>query len=135
LSLANNRTLVLEGRLDRVDQHKQDDCFAVLDYKTLSVAQLKKKLGTLGEDIQLPVYAKLLGDKVGAAAYLSLDKEKVSADVGIESDIDQLTEDVIQRLCHVFAMLYDGAKLRAQGIEQDCEFCEMRGLCRKDYWA
>ena len=34
----------------------------------------------------------------------------------------------------LFNALYQGAPLPAQGSAQACEYCEMSGLCRKDYW-
>jgi ATP-dependent helicase/nuclease subunit B len=36
---------------------------------------------------------------------------------------------------HAIARLRGGAGLPAQGDDAVCEHCEMRALCRRDYWG
>ncbi|MHB9119026.1 MAG: PD-(D/E)XK nuclease family protein [Burkholderiales bacterium] len=131
IPLAGEHSLTLKGRLDRVD--RSESGFAVLDYKTQRPEVLRKKLAQPGEDVQLPVYALLLDEPAVEAAFVSLEKDGVSA-VPLEDGLEQLSEAVLARLQQLFEQLHAGAALPAQGIARVCDYCEMRGLCRKDYW-
>lgn len=134
LALDEGRSLTLKGRIDRVDVRTDDgiDAYAVLDYKTQSRDDLRKKLKQPGEDVQLPVYALLLADAVVEAAFVPLD-EKEGIKAVPQDDIYALSESVRQRLGEIFKQLHRGAPLPAQGRDADCARCEMSGLCRKDY--
>lgn len=123
--------LALRGRLDRVDEGP--DGAAVVDYKTSDPGRLKQLLESPGEDVQLPVYALLWGVPVAEALFLSMEREKVKA-VPLGPDVQALADAVRARLCEVFDALAAGAPLPAQGVEGACEYCEMRGLCRRNYW-
>lgn len=131
LPLPNGGSLNLRGTLDRVD--RAGDRLAVLDYKTRSVTALRTQLKVPGEDVQLPVYALLAEGAVSEACYVSLDKDEVRA-VPLQAELDALARDVAGRLADIFAALHAGAALPAQGTDETCGWCEMRGLCRRDYW-
>ncbi len=131
IPLENGRELVLRGRLDRVDRNGNG--LAVLDYKTQGHSGLKKKLETPGEDVQLACYALLLGEMPQQAAFVAVD-EKETRQVEGGGDLAQLAEANRERLQAMFSAFYQGASLPAQGVAKVCEYCEMRGLCRKDYW-
>ncbi len=131
IPLADGRQLVLRGRLDRVDRKGAE--WAVLDYKTQTPASLKRKLETPGEDVQLPCYALLLGEMPQQAVFVAVDEEEVRQ-VEAAEDLTQLADANRTRLVNIFEALYRGAPLPAQGTSLTCEYCEMRGLCRKDYW-
>jgi len=135
IGLDDERLLILKGRLDRVDakEHEGGRQLAVLDYKTQSKARLKAKLAVPGEDVQLPVYALLLDDAVAEAAFVCLDRDKTEA-VVFPDDLGELSQQVLQRLRELFGEMHHGAPLPAQGADEMCGYCEMRGLCRKDYW-
>jgi len=127
IPLRGGKKLVLRGRLDRVDVSSEG--LAVIDYKTQSAGILKEKLADPGEDVQLAVYALLLGEPVVEAAFLGLDgevKEFTQEETGACENRERLAE--------IFDELYAGARLPAQGLEKVCSYCDMRGLCRKDYW-
>ena len=123
--------LALHGRLDRVDEGP--DGAAVIDYKTRDPAKLKKSLEPPGEDVQLPVYALLWGVPVAEALFLSMEREEVKA-VSLGRGVQALADAVRARLCEVFDALAAGAPLPAQGVEGACEYCEARGLCRRNFW-
>jgi ATP-dependent helicase/nuclease subunit B len=131
IRLEGGQDLTLMGRLDRVDE--SEGGLAVLDYKAQGADRLKRKLSEPGEDVQLPVYALLAGEGATAAAFVSLDRDEVK-DVPLEQDPLELGEAVESRLAEMFEALHRGASLRAQGVPEECQWCEMRGLCRKDYW-
>lgn len=129
--LPDGRTLTLKGRLDRVDGN--GNSFAVLDYKAQGAKKLENKLKEPGEDVQLPVYALLHGSAVTEAAFVSLEREGVKS-VPLEQDAAELGAAVEARLAELFDALHHGAGLPAQGLPEVCDWCEMRGLCRKDHW-
>ena len=126
----NGNRIELHGRLDRVDEGPGG--VAVLDYKTSDPARLKKMLEDPGEDVQLPVYALLWGVPVAEALFLSMEREEVKP-IAVEG-VQPLAEAVRARLAEVFDALAAGAPLPAQGVEGACEYCEARGLCRRNYW-
>jgi ATP-dependent helicase/nuclease subunit B len=131
ITTSKGNPFALHGRLDRVDEGP--DGAAVIDYKTRDAATLRKSLELPGEDVQLPVYALLWGVPVADALYLSMEREKVTA-VGLGTDVQDLANAVRSRLCEVFDALAAGAPLPAQGVEGACEYCEARGLCRRNFW-
>lgn len=126
------RRFLLRGRLDRVDLNG-DGSSAVIDYKTQAMKVLRDKVAAHGEDVQLPVYALLWGGPVGAALFLSLDRDGVKP-VPVEESPGELAEAARSRLATLYDALHEGARLTAQGVEAVCEHCEMRGLCRRNYW-
>lgn len=134
LELDGGRSLTLKGRIDRVDTRSDDgeEAYAVLDYKTQSRIGLQKKLEEPGEDVQLPVYALLLGGPVVEAAFVPVDEDG-STRLVAQEDIYALSQATGQRLRELFNALYRGAALPAQGSDLACAWCEMSGLCRKDY--
>lgn len=123
--------LTLRGRLDRVDAKGAEQ--AVLDYKTQSLDNLKKKLKPAGEDVQLACYALLLETLPRQAAFVAVDEEVVQQ-VEPPEPLAELAEASLERLQSMFQSLHEGAPLPAQGVSAVCQYCEMRGLCRKDYW-
>jgi|GEM_PF-336026 len=55
--------------------------------------------------------------------------------MGTSAKLDELSADVLSRLAEMFDQLHQGRGLPANGAEAvACRYCEMRGLCRKDYW-
>jgi ATP-dependent helicase/nuclease subunit B len=65
--------------------------------------------------------------------FLSVDRREVEAVVP-KQDVQALAEATGERLAAIFDSLATGAKLPAQGTAAACEYCEARGLCRKDHW-
>lgn len=128
----HGRTLILRGRIDRVDEGT-GDAVSVIDYKTQSRDVLRKKLATPGEDVQLPVYALLWGGPVAAALFLSLERDGVR-DVALPEDVNTLAQETRERLGLLHDALHHGAALPAQGAEAACQYCEMDGLCRRSHW-
>jgi ATP-dependent helicase/nuclease subunit B len=129
LVLPRGGSLTLYGRLDRVEAGPAGQ--AVLDYKTRSRASLRDSLKWPGEDVQLPFYG-LLTD-AAEAAYVALDDDKVGT-LAPSGDLPSLTALERDRLIATLDALQAGAPLPANGAEQTCALCEMRGLCRRDHW-
>jgi ATP-dependent helicase/nuclease subunit B len=136
LSLSDGATLVLTGRLDRIDVNSAGS-FAVMDYKVRSAEILKTDAAEPGEQVQLASYALLLdlgGSGVPVqAGYIALERQRVST-VPSQGDIREIAAQTALRLDAAFTAIRSGAELPAQGIARVCGMCEMRGLCRRDYW-
>ncbi|HEX4328331.1 MAG TPA: PD-(D/E)XK nuclease family protein [Burkholderiales bacterium] len=124
--------VVIHGRLDRIDTDGESR-IEVLDYKTQSVDTLRAKVKEVGEDVQLAVYA-LSQAEAGecSASFVSVDGEAVRT---VPANPKHLPEDEWQRIAQLFGDLRAGAGLPANGIAAACNYCEMRGLCRRDIWA
>jgi len=119
----------LRGRIDRLDVN--DQVKSVLDYKTQSEQVLRKKLLAPGEDVQLACYAYAL--EAADAAFVSIDNGKVKM-VEAKQNAAQLSQLNIERLTQVMGRIRDGNGLPANGIDQVCGYCEVRGVCRKGEW-
>jgi ATP-dependent helicase/nuclease subunit B len=135
LPLSDGASLVLTGRLDRIDVDPAGG-FAVLDYKTRQASALRKDAATPDEDVQLASYALLLdlgGGLPVQAGYIALERQGVGA-VSFQGDLGEIAAATAFRLDTAFTAMRAGAPLPAQGTASVCGFCEMRGLCRRDYW-
>ena len=137
--------LSLQGRLDRIDsqntsQHTSQNTsqagHVLIDYKTGGSIALKQRLARPLEDTQLMVYAALMldADVPLQARYLALDDAAgitAVAHPNVEHSavlmIDGLGEDLLSA--------WAGTPLPALGEGGACDYCEMRGLCRRDDWA
>lgn len=128
LDLPDGGALSLEGRIDRIDRGAAG--LSLLDYKLRSSDAVKKSVQG-GEDLQLAFYTLLEGDTVSEAAYLALDEPAPVAHPQAEP---HAAAEALQGLIGtLFPALRAGAALPAHGDDRACAYCEMRGLCRKDW--
>ncbi|MEC5387968.1 PD-(D/E)XK nuclease family protein [Uliginosibacterium sp. H3] len=131
--LGAGRTLTLQGRIDRIDNGRDadgDTALGLLDYKSRGLASLRTQAKD-PDDIQLAFYTLLAGQHVQEAAYVALDGDTLAA-VAIDKPEARAgaLHDVITES---FNALLDGAAMRAQGTASACAYCEMRGVCRKEW--
>lgn len=132
LPLGAGASLVLNGRLDRIDRSAKG--LAIIDYKARAKKALQDGLKEPGEDVQLPFYRLLLADEGDVCAgYLSVDREKVEM-IDIPHGLDGLAKAVARRITDDFQRLSTGAAMPAHGAESACAHCDARGLCRKGQW-
>ncbi|MBI3347803.1 MAG: PD-(D/E)XK nuclease family protein [Burkholderiales bacterium] len=125
--------LTLRGRLDRVDESPGGTW--LLDYKTGDAKGLKEKVAAKLEDTQLATYALLSGAEPGLrAAYLVLDDGKGIALLP-HADVSDTALALRDGLQADLTELQAGAPLPALGEGKVCEYCEVRGLCRRDDWS
>jgi ATP-dependent helicase/nuclease subunit B len=120
----------LRGRIDRLDENAQQK--RVLDYKTQNDQLLRNKLREPGEDVQLACYA--YAHEANEAAFVSIENGKVKS-VALKHNVAQLARLNAERLVQVMGRVSGGAGVPANGIEQACIYCEMRGVCRKGEWT
>lgn len=129
MDLGDGVRVTLVGRLDRLD--RGEDGLAVLDYKTQSRDVLRRKLKEPGEDVQLPFYGLLSG--AGQAAFVALDDPRLG-EVPWPGDLGEAARREARRIADTWTALAGGTPLPALGAAHTCQWCEMRGLCRRDYW-
>ncbi len=123
----------LYGRLDRVDRNADGER-AVLDYKTRTAASLRQKVKE-EDDHQLAFYGLLAGGAVEHAHYVALElgPDKKTGDAAAP-DFARQQKMLQQQITTTMQAVAHGAALPANGIESVCQYCEMRGLCRKGAW-
>ena len=133
LPLEDGESVELYGRIDRIDRTSKTgkNGASLLDYKTQTAKVIRERLK---DDVQLPAYALLHGDAV-QAAYVALDDERIAAVATGEGEGALLAAAEAQghRLRSAFAAMRAGARLPAHGVDSVCQWCEMSGLCRRDF--
>ena len=92
---------------------------------------LRNKLREPGEDVQLACYA--YAHEAKNAAFVSIENEKVKL-IEPKQDVRQLAKLNAERLTYLMENIRMRASLPANGIDATCEYCEMRGVCRKGEW-
>ena len=125
-------TITLHGRIDRIDRH-DDGELALLDYKTNELALLKKRLSD-GEDQQLAFYGLLHDAPLAHGHYVALEATRDrTGDAAAPRYVEWQNALETQLLANLQA-IDGGAPLPASGIEINCRYCDVRGLCRKGAW-
>ncbi|WP_089400248.1 PD-(D/E)XK nuclease family protein [Noviherbaspirillum humi] len=122
--------ITLHGRIDRVDENADGER-AILDYKTSSMQALRDRLKE-GEDHQLAFYGMLSDLPVSQAHYVALEPGR--AGTAEPRDLAQWQRLLEERLVATMQAIAKGAPLQASGINQICQYCDVRGLCRKGAW-
>ncbi|MFO0523026.1 MAG: PD-(D/E)XK nuclease family protein, partial [bacterium] len=132
----------LRGRLDRIDRRDgpadagsggPGPVLSVVDYKAQSPDRLKKRAADPGEHVQLPAYVLLAGARARETLFLSIHGEAVEPLPG-EGDPLPAAQANLERLGRLVDRMHAGTPLPANGIDEACEYCDMRGLCRRDHW-
>jgi ATP-dependent helicase/nuclease subunit B len=125
-------TVTLHGRVDRIDVHESGER-AVLDYKTQSHTVLHAKI-RLKEDHQLAFYGLLSEARTDAAHYVALELSKGKTGDIAAPDYDKWQRALDAQIKEGMQAIAHGAPLCATGIESICQYCDVRGLCRKGAW-
>nr|WP_295941401.1 PD-(D/E)XK nuclease family protein [uncultured Acidovorax sp.] len=128
--------LELIGTIDRIDgvSSTGEPTVLVIDYKTESDSVTRQRIKSGAEDTQLPFYAALLHHDTLRAAYVNVG-ERGETQLHEQDEVVHLRDVLIEGIQHDMARIAAGAPLPALGEGSVCEFCAVRGLCRKDYWA
>ena len=129
--------IALHGRLDRLDQVRGDEGAAIelIDYKTGNAGALRDKVKQPLEDTQLAFYVALMQGETKLplqAMYLALGRK---IETIVHPDVEDSAQALVQGLAHDLARIRQGAGMPALGEGQVCDFCEARGLCRRDHWT
>ncbi len=128
-------SVTLFGRIDRTDHIGQgpDGQVLVVDYKTEPLAKTRGRVKEPLEDTQMAFYAALLPHDTLRGMYVNVgekDGTKTCEQVHLVEARDALIEGLLQDV----EAIAGGAALPALGEGVACDFCDARGLCRKDFW-
>ncbi len=126
-------TVKLVGRIDRIDRLK-DGTHMVLDYKTEASAKTASRVKQPLEDTQMAFYAALLPDDHLQGAYVNVG-ERDGTKAYPQADVVEARDALIDGILQDMARIAEGAALPALGEGATCDFCNARGLCRKDFWT
>jgi ATP-dependent helicase/nuclease subunit B len=123
--------LHIRGRVDRID-HLAGGVVMVLDYKTESNEKTKARISDPLEDTQMAFYAALLPQDTLRGAYVNIAEKKVATLEQV--DLVEARDALIEGMVSDMQRIADGAHLPALGQGKACDYCDARGLCRKDFW-
>ena len=130
----------MHGVLDRVDSVPGVDgpLIQLIDYKTGQATALRS-IVRQGEDTQLAFYAALMGAQGQApgdiaASYLFLDEGEKVVELPLP-DVQARAGLLVEGIGIDLSRLRQGAAMPALGEGRSCDFCDARGLCRKDDWS
>ena len=127
----------LHGRVDRIDAVDGGRGLELIDYKTGSASQLKKRVVDRFEDTQLAFYASLVGAESELplrAFYLAMDATR-GLEVHEHQDVAASAAALVEGVAVDLRRLREGAGLPPLGEGAACAYCEARGLCRRDHWT
>ena len=123
--------LTLIGKIDRIDR-LPDGQPMVMDYKTEARSTTSDRISDPQEDTQLPFYAALLSDDPLTAAYVNLGEKEPTKSYPQEDVVD-LRDQLIESILSDMNRIAEGARLPAIGEGKACDYCDARGLCRRDF--
>lgn len=124
--------IILHGRVDRMDENTAGER-VVLDYKSTNQSALREKLKH-GEDHQLPFYGLLSDIPLAGALYVPLEASSEKIKEVAAADYETWQQALSEQIVHNMQAIADGAPLPATGPEPVCQYCDVRGLCRKGAW-
>jgi ATP-dependent helicase/nuclease subunit B len=124
--------IILHGRVDRMDENAAGER-AVLDYKSTNQNALRDKLKQ-GEDHQLPFYGLLSDVPLSNALYIPLEASKDKIKEVESPDYDNWQQTLSVQIAASMRAIAHDAPLPATGPESVCQYCDVRGLCRKGAW-
>lgn len=123
--------LELVGKIDRIDRNAQGQPL-LIDYKTERKEKTRARIKRPTEDTQLAFYAALRPEEALHAMYLGLGDRGAITPMA-QPQIGQLRELLLEGLRQDLGRLRAGEPLRALGQGQSCQYCQARGLCRRDF--
>lgn len=127
--------VTLRGRIDRID-HNEAGSAALLDYKTSSSASLRSKIKS-HEDQQLPFYALLAAPahaQIDDACFVALEAGQGKTESVHAVEFAQWRDELQSHIVRSLQALQRGNGLPANGVDSVCQYCDVRGLCRKGVW-
>jgi len=143
--------ITIKGRIDRLDVAQG----VLIDFKTSDPSSLKKRIRPEGGDVQLPLYAWLTEqpDSTSAgqgdgpalapmmdARFVAIRREGVVT-LGLQADGLPLAErayDAIENVRSVLKTISSGGDVLALGPSREarvCQYCPVKGVCRRDDYA
>ena len=125
-------TLTIKGRVDRMDR-LPDGGVMVLDYKTESLDKTRTRTKDPLEDTQMAFYAALLPHDTLRGAYVNISEKQTT--LLEQTDLVDARDALIEGMLDDVQRVAAGAPLPALGQGSVCDYCQARGLCRRDFWT
>jgi ATP-dependent helicase/nuclease subunit B len=122
----------LIGRIDRIDKLANGQAL-VMDYKTEGAARTAARIREPFEDTQIAFYVALLPHDTLQGAYVNVG-EREGTRFYAQSAVGEARDALIAGLLQDMDRIAAGEPLPALGDGAACDFCQARGLCRKDFW-
>ncbi len=126
-------SIELIGRIDRTDV-MADGQVLVVDYKTEPLAKTRARIKEPLEDTQMAFYAALLPEDTLRGMYVNVGEKDGTKPCEQEHLVDA-RDALIHGLLEDVEAIAGGAALPALGEGVACDYCDARGLCRKDFWS
>jgi len=130
------------GKIDRIDQSSSAEgreVIELIDYKTRARQTLSKQMANPTEDTQLAFYAALMMQQHTSSelvsGYLPLDNKESKLNMLYLREVNEAAHLLLEGIGSELQRLREGAGLRPLGRGRVCDYCDARGLCRKDHWA
>lgn len=147
LVLDDGAQIRIEGNADRLDIHAKEGA-SVLDYKFQSPKKIEKKSAYIADDPQLLIYAKAVNQtmeveekNVTAVEWVALKQDKSDLkknrprfDYPLE-DFSTLYDNFLQGVSRDLSQVWAGNPMQADAPDSVCQFCDVRGICRKGMWS
>jgi len=146
-SNGNERHIRIEGYADRFDVSIHDhQAASVIDYKNQSLTKVEQRSEVVLDDPQLLIYArasnesnKIPGRAVNAAEWVALkaDVKKEGDDAErsvVITEMPELMQVFSEQMTEDVQSLWSGKPLKAFAPDSVCQYCEARGICRKEMW-
>jgi ATP-dependent helicase/nuclease subunit B len=105
----------------------------VLDYKTEANSKTAARLKTPLEDTQMAFYSVLIDASPLKLGYLNISEKEDTRLYEVE-DIDCLRASFTAGMQTDLTQVVSGRPMPALGAGDLCNYCDVRGLCRKDFW-
>lgn len=127
--------ITIKGQIDRIE--KTDHGLQLIDFKTTNPSELKRRLKTIEDDVQLALYAWMVSpQKIESATYVSIRREKVEEfGLGSGDALAQRVEATVGLITAKLQAIANGEPIQAEGMNKHksiCERCAVRGICRRD---
>ena len=133
----------IKGICDRIDRHKMEgrECLSVVDIKTGNNKYKKKNSGPQHmENPQIPMYISMLGKNSlpDKSAYWFIEQKSGKTNINVARIDDALDEFIGNILSDIASILkqacVEGVPMPANGADSTCNYCDFKGLCRKEHW-
>ena len=129
--------ITIKGQIDRIE--KTEHGLQLIDFKTTNPTELKRRLKTIEDDVQLALYAWMLAPQIiESATYVSIRREKIEEFSLASDSVDTLAQRVeatVALVTEKLRAIANGGLIQAEGMNKHksiCEHCSVRGICRRD---
>jgi ATP-dependent helicase/nuclease subunit B len=134
-------TIKIRGKIDRIDLRNEEAL--ILDYKVQGQKKLQDREKHFNDDPQLLMYAMALDQQsissthpVNEVEWVSLKPDANDKEIYLSKEVNQeLRRELEIQIQGDFQSLWQGKPLVASGPNHVCQYCDVRGICRKGMWS